>query len=671
MKRAKVTKVTRACDRCKTRKRRCDGELPCSVCQATESECTYNASYTRGKLVGPRPSLGSRDGQPPQGQLASPRPSLGSQDRHEPPHSQPDPGQNIVSAGEVNDARVIGDDIAPSSAYTFLRRAWERFGRRQADQVPITAGHEDASRHMSVLSYGDRQLPPVSPHDFEFPPRAAAERLLATYFDYAMPTYRFLHRQTVERWLIGYDGPNDPQLLPARQAIVLMVLATALLFDRSSKEGVGSHSEWLCRSARQILIDEKGKLRLESIQARLAVCLYLLHTSRPNEAWYAFGTTAQMSVALGIHRTSQARDQDDSVTRECRKRTFWAVATLDIYLSVMLGRPPLLHADDFDQQYPEDVDDEELVSKDSRISLDDKDSVEKASILHSKLAQIIRNAAREQAAASLMADPHRIDVADKAWGELARWKSSLPVVLSGLVHASSLISVFRRQIVVLQLAHAHASMLISRPILLMDPTLAPRTQSHVEACLTSAKTTLDMLASPASDGPPFTAFWFTQYVAFNAVSIVYVWLIQRKRGKMAGVNAPFGDDELLRSAEAVQKHFEDVSETNAPSLRYNIVLEELQQEARRLTNQAVRPISHVSAPTPTTSFHENVVMPGLSMVNNDTQQLSMQESLSTGSMGADMPLDPDLWLQLDSFPFCEFFFESKQAFLYADPSSGH
>ncbi|KAK4547960.1 hypothetical protein LTR36_010679 [Oleoguttula mirabilis] len=489
-----------------------------------------------------------------------------------------------------------------------------------------------------------------------------------------MPTYRFLHRQTVEEWLADHYGAYErgpSSTLPlslAREAIVLMVLATALLFNAVIARGCEGQpwrdSEWLCQSARDKLAEEKGKLRLESVQARLAITLYLLHTSRPNEAWYTFGTTVQMSLALGIHRRAQARDQESRVMKECRKRTFWAVATLDVYLSVMLGRPPLLHADDFDQQYPEDVDDEELVSEDAPLRMRSRDSAEKASILHSKLARLVRKAAREQASTSPMADLHKLNAADKASHELSQWHSSLPVVLSGAVHASSLIPVFRRQIIVLRLAHAHASMLISRPMLLMDSSLAMRTQSHVNACLSSAKTVLDMLSSPAADGPPFAAFWFTQYVAFNAVSVVYVWLIQHKRGKLAGTKPLFGDQVLLQSAEAVQRHFADATQMNAPSLRYNIVLEELQQEARRLLDSAVRPPMPASGPVAIVAaphFGGEVSGQQPSPARSETQLLSEHDELSLETLTADMPLDPDLWLQLDSFPFCELTGNMKQA----------
>lgn len=46
---SKRRRVTRACDYCKSRKRRCNGAKPCAYCTAHRTQCTYDAPYTRGK----------------------------------------------------------------------------------------------------------------------------------------------------------------------------------------------------------------------------------------------------------------------------------------------------------------------------------------------------------------------------------------------------------------------------------------------------------------------------------------------------------------------------------------------------------------------------------------------------------------------------------------------
>ena len=44
----KRQKVTRACDACKSKKKRCTGEQPCVPCLRARAKCTYEAQYNRG-----------------------------------------------------------------------------------------------------------------------------------------------------------------------------------------------------------------------------------------------------------------------------------------------------------------------------------------------------------------------------------------------------------------------------------------------------------------------------------------------------------------------------------------------------------------------------------------------------------------------------------------------
>lgn len=48
------------------------------------------------------------------------------------------------------------------------------------------------------------------------------------------------------------------------------------------------------------------------------------------------------------------------VEAECRRRTFWCAYTLDVHLSVVLGRPQLFHDDDIDIELPTDIEDESI-----------------------------------------------------------------------------------------------------------------------------------------------------------------------------------------------------------------------------------------------------------------------------------------------------------------------
>ncbi|EME89730.1 uncharacterized protein MYCFIDRAFT_115267, partial [Pseudocercospora fijiensis CIRAD86] len=588
-----------ACDSCKSRKRRCSGELPCSACRTNGSHCTYLASYTRGRLVQPLPSA-HHDTSSPALHTPIPRQQFAPPLAFEPVAQHNGVESNARTsraaspeAGSTN----LGQYLGPTSPYTFLRRAWKRFERDGAKLLSASAAQDDLGQSDSVFSYGDRQAPHVEPEDhFRLPDVATTSLLLAQYFDLAMPTYRFLHKPTIAQWLATYHqveaGVQGATLLPIRQAVVLLVLASARLINADESQHIfgpddtsRKESERFFNAAQARMTIETGKPRLESIQARLAKCLFLLHTSRPNRAWYEFGTTIQLIMALGLHRASNIpTNQQDHIARECRKRCLWAASTLDTYLSVILGRPALLHLEDIDQTMPDPVEDEDLTAQGIVQDHAPRDSVIKASILHAEITRIVKKAVHEHHSVERKRSQQKLETAAKLNADTAAWHASLPVVLSGAIHPSSLIPIFRRQITVLQLAHCHAQMMINRPALLLDSSHTALKESQINTCLSAAKSTLDSTLAAGFSKHTFQSFWYTQFVSFNALTVIYIWLIQRKHGRLPAsitTSGPFHEDELLRLAETVQKDLMEASQGNAPSLRYSIVLEELQQEVQR------------------------------------------------------------------------------------------
>ena len=100
---------------------------------------------------------------------------------------------------------------------------------------------------------------------------------------------------------------------------------------------------------------------------------------------------------------------------------------------------------------------------------------------------------------------------------------------------------------------------------------------------------------------------------------------------------------MFKIAEAVQSHLATATQSNAPNLRYSIILGELQREARRVIDSASQTTSSADPGTSSSSC------PQTDPASASDQPLALESDLDIGSM--DFPLDPNLWMQLDSFPF--------------------
>lgn len=521
---------------------------------------------------------------------------------------------------------------------------------------PSDPNHE-SREEASIFAYGDRSAPALDlSTEFRLPEPEATSAMTSRYFDFAAPTYRFLHRPTFESWLARYHEQQTLQhenLQPIRQAIILMVLATACLYNvdsgddtniDSQKAGINdSHlrlGETFYQVAQQKIANETGRPRLESVQARLATSLYQLNTSRLNQAWHTLGSTYQLAVSIGIHRAKGPSSAEMTrIIRECQRRCFWAVHMLDTYLSAMLGRPPYINDAYIDQRFPEIIDDNELLSGEVTTRSIPKDCIQAAPVMHAKLTRIVKEALKEQALLHPARDQHTITIAQRLGHEVEQWKKQLPLFLSGGIHPSSLVPIFRRQLTVLQIGCAHAVMIITRPLLSGQLTEPAMMQPHIEKCLSAAKFVLDLVLDLAVDNNLIPAFWNTQYVTFNALTIVYVWIMQRKQGRLSVVSSQYDEMNLFELSMSVQAHLARATNKNAPSLRYSIILEELQQEVSCILSRQEVEYSHI---------------PTKESVSDQRRPTGTDSSLDARpweELGMDFPMDPELWLQLDTLLF--------------------
>ncbi|GLB01451.1 hypothetical protein AtubIFM57143_011439, partial [Aspergillus tubingensis] len=384
-------KITRACDHCKEKKTRCTGTLPCVRCMRLDLSCEYNAAYSRGLPPDPLPappsmtdghtySPGAKRKPQTDGALGRLRSSSA---RQSPRASAGSPQQplcrNEVSQRNSPDPAVTdfeGNYLGPASGVSFLNRVWRRLHQDEGHAIPDSLENESSPRNTSVFMFGDKPYSDYRQVTFSLPPFDKAQELVNIYFDFSMVTYRFLHRGIVEEWLCqvylnnvsSANPPTGPMVV--RTAIILMIFAVGTLYEEQKPErpvdGWCGSEQWYAASKYMTSL-ESGPPRLETVQARLGQCLYLLSTSRANECWYSFGTALQLVTALGLHRKFPGRLPKGGNTymeRELRKRILWSAYMLDRYLSVMFGRPRLLHDEDIDQDLPDEINDEDMLQED-------------------------------------------------------------------------------------------------------------------------------------------------------------------------------------------------------------------------------------------------------------------------------------------------------------------
>jgi hypothetical protein len=169
-------------------------------------------------------------------------------------------------------------------------------------------------------------------------------------------------------------------------------------------------------------------------------------------------------------------------------------------------------------------------------------------------------------------------------------------------------------------------------------------QENIQQCLDAAMGIVRVV-DEMNTTQIFRAFWFTQYYAFCAVVVLYVYRIQQhlSRGKCAGYFA---------AGQRCQAVLNSISETDCMSKRYCLVLEELRLEAEKQRRQAsattmtpaatatAAPPTKDMSPLPSSFAHSTTTAPNSSTALHPTT-LTSQSDATNAFSNPYYPLTPD------------------------------
>lgn len=294
----------------------------------------------------------------------------------------------VSEHSELESTEIEGQIVDSTSNLNFLHRAWRRLALQTRSTLPSLLATPE--QQQSLTCAGDRPFKPANKACIDFRDTEEATAYLDYYFDNCVVTYRLLHRQTCrairDSVLSSAQAGRRPEdeVGHAKVSLISCIFAIAILrksklLNHDSSAGVGDRngvasaiqlSELYFENARRLSQMETGYPKLESVQSRVLQVLYLLQTSRMNEAWYIFGTVITILSALGLHRKATKQGSgpgttgcSDYIATQCSRRTFWVVYTIDKYLAVVFGRPRFLHDDEINQDFPDLVNDEDMTSE--------------------------------------------------------------------------------------------------------------------------------------------------------------------------------------------------------------------------------------------------------------------------------------------------------------------
>ncbi|RFU33077.1 hypothetical protein B7463_g3284, partial [Scytalidium lignicola] len=241
-------------------------------------------------------------------------------------------------------------------------------------QAPIyTSSRSTQDRLLELLTSG----PIARPGDYFLPPRVLADHLLECYWDRVHCLYPFVHQQSFISayeclWSadpqsagpesiarVGLGGSGCP--MSVFHCALNAIFALGCQFsDLPSAERESLSETFFQRSKQLLYIDVLDEGSLALVQMLLIVAQFLQSTQFPNRCWNVVGLACRMAQGLGLYMDS-TNESRPFLEVEMRRRTWYGCVTLDLVLSMTLGRPMSL-SDEWPVQLPRAIDDRYIES---------------------------------------------------------------------------------------------------------------------------------------------------------------------------------------------------------------------------------------------------------------------------------------------------------------------
>ncbi|KAH8705919.1 fungal-specific transcription factor domain-containing protein [Talaromyces proteolyticus] len=368
------TRAPIACQRCKRRKTKCNGEIPvCSACKKSGTSCIWPSA---SRVTIPQTEEQSQMLQYTaqlEGKVAELESQLKSQQAREQPNHLIDdlahntPGSASSTPFHVNYNGELSTDLVllsmNATAEPFFVGPTSGFSLSKLVEGILSAaeptGQDQLNQHLQTDNQG--HLPSA---ELDTVSIQAEDTLIETYFHKVHSRYPFLDRSSFyERLNRQKITSSDAQNHASELFILYMVCAVGSRVVKLHPEIAESASpEIYFAKALRYIDAATTQQSLLRIQALLLLAIYLLRTPGSVSnlgSWHIIGLAVRCAVEMGLHRNfrGQQGKNHSLYSIEVRRRTFWSAYILDRAVSLTLGRPFALAEHDIDVALPLDIDD--------------------------------------------------------------------------------------------------------------------------------------------------------------------------------------------------------------------------------------------------------------------------------------------------------------------------
>ncbi|CCH41093.1 putative transcriptional activator [Wickerhamomyces ciferrii] len=553
----KRKRVTRACDECRKKKVKCDGQQPCIHCTVYSYDCTYDQPSNRKKngadvhlietklrsaehvlhLLLPDldvfdPNFNYEVFEEIFSKFRKPDGSIKLDEL-----SKEYKSKNIINTSTTKDiAETPTSNVSTPTASTGLSALPSNntaasntsnnnnnanFTNNKNKKRKLTFPH--ANIDGSIESRAGREIKII------LPPKNIALELVTKTWASPCVLFRFYHRPA---FIADLDElyETDPENYTNKQnkflPLAYSVMAVGALF--SKRNGVDDSflddEGYRYFIAARKLIDITDARDLYAIQTIVMLILFLQCSARLSTCYSYIGVALRSALKEGLHR--KLAHPFNPVELEIRKRIFWTIYKMDIYVNTMLGLPRSIATEDIDQDLPEELDDDKI-TEDGYLPQDPgKLSSSAIANSHTKLIlvlnQIVKNLYPINSNLRLISH----EKVSQMELELRSWLSNLPKeLIPGFDPPFQYYKANR----LLHLSFLHVQIVLYRPFIhyispkyTNQPNVDSLSIQRAKNCISVARTVVNLAQDMIKKNMLSGSYWFSIYTIFFSVAcLVY------------------------------------------------------------------------------------------------------------------------------------------------------
>ena len=647
----KRKRVTRACDICRQKKVKCDGKQPCIHCTVYSYSCTYDQPNVRNKkntgipVAQASPVIlkvaAAAAAAAAAGNTPMPSPSFFSEPQSITITNNLIICQNILNVLLPRLKLNCLDDTNP------LNFDFEKFQKAVSYVGAKNNGNLNVNEVCDLYQDGpvprilpnfDNRRPSVSSNEetplgqeirLFLPNKDVALQLIFTTWNKACVLFRFYHRPSLleeVELLYSVDplhyGDRQQKFLP----FLYSILACGSLFSKTNEaspnfnENLEDDGFKYFLEARK-LIDISNVGDINSIQTIVMMIMYLQCSARLSTCYSYIGIALRSALKEGLHRNlsifQHSKRKLDPIEIDTRKRLFYTIYKMDIYINSLLGLPRSINEDEFDQEYPEELDDENI-TRTEYLYANQQGRLSSSACAnhHTKLMLVLSHIVKQlypikvkkTEKVSLTPDNIHAKVTILEL-ELKAWLDNLPVELKPTDPTSNdprenIPEKFEMANYYIHLSFLNCQIMLYRPFIHFisngtsyAPNADPRSLIRGRNCIKVARIVVKLANKMIDENLLVGTYWFSMYTIFFSIAclIYYYHFANYSQNKTSGFNYAgvlFDDDlniDMIKKDIEIGKKVLDCLKNNSnASLRIYNILNALFEQLNRRTADSTR-----------------------------------------------------------------------------------